>query len=86
MICKKMATIDTPLRLADRLGDIAFESVSASLYRTYNVQVTAMLGDMEDFFTYMGVIGRDNDIRINSFNSQKLVYHSPYTVKLTFNK
>ena len=32
-------------------------SVSASLYRTYTVQVTAMLGDMEDFFTYRGVIG-----------------------------
>ena len=57
MICKKMATIDTPLRLGDRLGDIAFGSVSASLYRTYTVRVTAMLGDMEVFFTYMGVIG-----------------------------
>lgn len=72
--------------MEDRLTDIAFESVSASLYRTYTVRVTAMLGDMEDFFTYMGVIGRDDDIRINSFNSQKLVYHSPYTIKLTFNK
>ena len=86
MICKKMATIDTPLRLGDRLVDIAFGSVSASLYSTYTVRVTAMLGDMEDFFKYWGVIGRDDDIRIYSFNSQKLVYHSPYTVKLTFNK
>lgn len=86
MICKKMATIDTPLRLGDRLVDIAFGSLSASLYRTYTVRVTAMLGDMEDFFTYRGVIGRDDDIRIYSFNSQKLVYHSPYTIKLTFNK
>lgn len=83
---QKMATIDTTLRLGDRLVDTAFGSVSASLYRTYTVRVTAMLGDMEDFFTYMGVIGRDDDIRIYSFNSQKLVYHSPYTVKLTFNK
>ena len=32
-------------------------SVSASLYYTYTVRVTAMLGDMEDFFTYRGVIG-----------------------------
>ena len=59
MICKKMATIYSPI-----------VSVSESLYCTYTVQVTAMLGDMEDFFTYMGVIGRDDDIRINSFNSQ----------------
>ena len=40
-------------------------SVSASLYYTYTVQVTAMLGDMEFFFMYMGVIGRDDDIRIS---------------------
>lgn len=53
--------VDMPLRLEDRLADIAFGSVSASLYRTYTVRVTAMLGDMEDFFTYMGVIGRDDD-------------------------
>lgn len=57
MIYKKMATIDTPLRLGDRLVDTAFGSVSASLYRTYTVRVTAMMGDMEDFFTYRGVIG-----------------------------
>ena len=39
-----------PLRLEDRLADIAFGSVSASLYCAYTVQVTAMLGDMGDFF------------------------------------
>ena len=38
--------------LADRLVDIAFESISASLYCAQNVQVTAILGDMVDFFTY----------------------------------
>ena len=53
----KLTLVDTPLRLEDRLEDIAFGSVSASLYRTYTVWVTAMLGDMEDFFTYRGVIG-----------------------------
>ena len=43
---------DIPLRLADRLADIAFGSISASLYCAQNVQVTAILGDMVDFFTY----------------------------------
>ena len=38
--------------LADRLVDIALESISASLYRARNVQVTAILEDMVDFFTY----------------------------------
>ena len=38
--------------LADRLVDIAFESISASLYRARNVRVTTILGDMVDFFTY----------------------------------
>ena len=38
------------LRMEDRLVDIAFESESASLYCTYTVQVTAILGDMGDFF------------------------------------
>ena len=42
--------LDSPLWLEDRLADIAFGSVSASLYCTYTVQVTAMLGDMGDFF------------------------------------
>lgn len=49
-----MATINSPI-----------VSVSASLYYTYTVQVTAMLGDMEFFFMYMGVTGRDDDIRIS---------------------
>ena len=53
----KLALVDTRLRLGDRLVDTTFGSVSASLYCTYTVQVTAMLGDMEDFFTYRGVIG-----------------------------
>ena len=48
----KLTLVDTTLRLADRLVDIAFGSVSASLYYTYTVQVTAMLGDMEFFFMY----------------------------------
>lgn len=43
---------DIPLRLADRLADIASGSISASLYCAQNVQVTAILGDMVDFFTY----------------------------------
>lgn len=45
----KLALVDTPLRLGDRLVDTAFGSVSTSLYCTYTVRVTAMLGDMEDF-------------------------------------
>lgn len=44
-------------RLENRLVDIAFWSESASLYYVRNVQVTAMLGDMGDFFTYRVVIG-----------------------------
>ena len=44
-------------RLADRLVDIALGSLSASLYRAQNVQVTAMLGDMVDFFTYRNFTG-----------------------------
>lgn len=43
-------------RLEYRLVDIAFGSESASLYCFRNVRVTAMLGDMGDFFTYMVVI------------------------------
>ena len=39
-------------RLVDRLVDIALESLSTSLYRARNVQVTAILEDMVDFFTY----------------------------------
>lgn len=39
-------------RLVDRLVDIALGSLSTSLYRARNVQVTAILEDMVDFFTY----------------------------------
>ena len=39
-------------RLVDRLVDIAPESLSTSLYRAHNVQVTAILEDMVDFFAY----------------------------------
>ena len=46
----ELIKVDTTLHLEDRLADIAFGSVSASLYCTYTVQVTAMLGDMGDFF------------------------------------
>ena len=38
--------------LADRLVDIALESISASLYYAHNVRVTTILEDMVDFFTY----------------------------------
>ena len=72
--------------MADRLADIAFGSLSASLYRTYTVQVTAMLGDMEDFFTYWVVICRDDDIRILILSIHFKQPISRYTVKLTFNK
>ena len=46
----ELIKVDTTQCLEDRLADIAFGSVSASLYCTYTVQVTAMLGDMGDFF------------------------------------
>ena len=39
-------------RLADRLVDIALGSLSTSLYCARNVQVTTILEDMVDFFTY----------------------------------
>ena len=39
-----------PLRLEDRLADIAFGKRICSLYCTYTVQVMAILGDMGDFF------------------------------------
>lgn len=45
-----------PLRLADRLADNPFLRLSASLYSINNVQVTAMLEDMEDFFSYTNTI------------------------------
>ena len=46
----ELIKVDTTLRLEDRLADIAFGSVSASLYCTYTVQVMAILGDIGDFF------------------------------------
>ncbi len=82
----KLELVDTPLRLGDRLVDTAFGSVSASLYCTYTVRGTAMLGDMEDFFTYMGVIGRDDDIMISILLIHFKQPISRYAVKLTFNK
>lgn len=39
-------------RLIDRLADIALGSLSTSLYRARNVQVTTTLEDMVDFFTF----------------------------------
>ena len=39
-------------RLADRLVDIALGSICASLYHARNVQVTTILEDMVDFFTF----------------------------------
>ena len=46
------------LRLADRLVDNPFMRLSASLYSVNNVRVTAMLEDMEDFFTYSTFIDK----------------------------
>ena len=37
------------LRLTDRLVDISFCGLSASLYRAHTVQLTAIMEDMEDF-------------------------------------
>lgn len=39
-------------RLVDRLVDIALGSISASLYHARNLQVTTIMEDMVDFFTY----------------------------------
>lgn len=47
-------------RLVDRLVDIALESLSTSLYRARNVQVTAILEDMVDFSRTETL--QDNDI------------------------
>lgn len=44
---------DTALRLVDRLIDIASCRLSVSLYCVHTVQLTAILEDMEDFFTYL---------------------------------
>ena len=48
LLCLVAMLEDTPLRLVD----IALESLSTSLYRARNVQVTAILEDMVYFFTY----------------------------------
>ncbi len=52
LLCLVAMLEDTPLRLADRLADIASRSISASLYRARNLQVTTILEDMVDFFTF----------------------------------
>ena len=41
--------MDKNLRLTDRLVDISFCGLSASLYRAHTVQLTAIMEDMEDF-------------------------------------
>ena len=43
---------DKTLRLTDRLVDISFCGLSASLYRAHTLQLTAIMEDMEDFFAY----------------------------------
>ena len=50
-VCKVASRIRLH-RLADRLADIALESLSTSLYRARNVRVTTILEDMVDFFTF----------------------------------
>lgn len=40
------------VRLEDRLEDNSICRISSSLYVAYNVRVTAILEDMDDFFTY----------------------------------
>ena len=47
---------DTNHWLADRLEDNPSMRLSASLYSINNVRVTAMLEDMEDFFSYTNTI------------------------------
>lgn len=44
--------MDKTLRLTDRLVDISFCGLSASLYLAHTVQLTAIMEDMEDFFAY----------------------------------
>ena len=44
---------DSPLRLEDRLADIPFSAISASLYSFDNEHRTVILEDMADFFTYL---------------------------------
>ena len=43
-------------RLEDRLEDFTFPSLSASLYHAHNVQLTAILEDMVDFFAYRCIL------------------------------
>lgn len=40
------------VRLGDKLDDNSICRISSSLYFAYNVRVTAILEDMDDFFTY----------------------------------
>ena len=40
-------------RLEDRLENISFPGLSPSLYLAHNVQLTAFLEDMLDFFAYI---------------------------------
>jgi hypothetical protein len=40
-------------RLGDRPGNEIFSSLSSSLYLAHNVQLTAFLEDMVDFFAYI---------------------------------
>lgn len=49
--------VDSKQRLEDRLADISFPSLSPSLYNTHNVQLTAILEDMVDFFAYRCILG-----------------------------
>ena len=47
---------DSKQRLEDRLEDISFSSLSPSLYHAHNVQLTAFLEDMVDFFDYRCIL------------------------------
>lgn len=40
------------VRLGDKLEDNSICRIFSSLYVAYNVRVTAILEDMDDFFTY----------------------------------
>ena len=46
------------IRLEDRLEDNSIFRLSSSLYVVYNVRVTAILEDMEEFFTYSTFIDK----------------------------
>ena len=49
---------DAGIRLEDRLEDNSICRISSGLYVVYNVRVTAILEDMEDFFTYSTFIDK----------------------------